>query len=124
MATIKISTKKLDTNKILSEQQEQEQLVKWLEYKHFKFSALPLSTFTKSWAIKIKNKKMGVRAGVPDLMVIVKNQLIFIEMKKTKGGVVSEFQDSWIKELNNCNGVKAFVCNGFEEAKKVINACG
>jgi hypothetical protein len=105
---------------MLTEQQEQELLVEWLETRGYKFSALPLSTYTKSWAIKMRNKKMGVRAGVPDLMVIVKNQLIFIEMKREKRSVTSDFQKDWIEALNKCNGVGAFVCKGFDEARALI----
>jgi len=79
-------------NSMQEEQIEQEALVKYLELKHIKFSALPLSTFTKSWGVKIRNKMMGVRPGVPDMMLIIKNKLLFIEMKRKKGGVVSQAQ--------------------------------
>jgi hypothetical protein len=105
----------------MTEEQEQILLVKYLQKKGVRFSALPLSTFTKSWAVKMKNKRMGVNAGVPDLMVIIKNKLIFIEMKRQKGGQVSEYQKKWIEDLNNCEGVSAFVCNGYDEAKAVID---
>lgn len=105
---------------LLSEDDEQKLLVQYLELKGYKFSALPLSTFTKSWAVKMKNKAMGVRAGVPDLMVIVKNKLIFIEMKKVKVGRLSPLQKEWIEALNECDRVKAFTCWGFDEAKKLI----
>ena len=105
---------------MLTEDEEQKLFVEWLEYQNIKFSALPMSTFTKSWAVKNRNKAMGVRAGVPDLMLIIKNILIFIEMKRTKGGQVSEYQKEWIDRLNKCDGVSAYVCYGFDEAKKVV----
>lgn len=106
----------------LSEYEEQKLLVQYLELKCYKFSALPLDTFTKSWSVKMKNKAIGVRAGVPDLMIIIKSQLIFIEMKRTNGGVVSEFQKDWIDKLNKCDGISAYVCKGYEEAKKIIES--
>ena len=103
------------------EEQEQQLLVEYLELKKIKFSALPLSTYTKSWKVKNRNKRIGVRAGIPDMLCIVNNRLIFIEMKKEKGGVLSDYQKSWIDELNKCEGVMAVVCKGFNEAKKVID---
>lgn len=105
----------------LTEEQEQEIFVEYLEKNKLKFSALPLSTFTKSWAVKNRNKKMGVRAGVPDMMIIVKNKLVFIEMKRKKTGKISDYQKSWLEELNKCEGVQAFVCYGYEESKKIID---
>lgn len=104
----------------MTEEQEQIKFINWLEANNYKFSALPLSTFTRSWGVKMKNKRLGVRAGVPDLMVIVKNNLIFIEMKREKRGVVSKFQKEWIQALNKCIGVQAFVCAGFEQAKRIV----
>jgi hypothetical protein len=105
------------------EDDEQKLLVEWLEKtrKDIKFSALPLSTFTKSWSVKNRNKALGVRAGVPDMMLIIKKQLIFIEMKRKKVGVVRPNQQEWIDALNAC-GVKTFVCYGFDEAQKVIES--
>jgi len=105
---------------MLTEEQEQVILVNWLESNGYKFSALPLSTYTKNWGVKMKNKRMGVRAGVPDLMIIVNNRLVFIEMKRIKNSITSKFQKEWIESLNNCNGVGAFVCYGAEEAKVKI----
>ncbi len=112
--------KTLRQNQCLSEYEEQKLLVKYLELKGYKFSALPLDTFTKLWSVKMKNKAIGVRAGVPDLMIIVKSKLIFIELKRTKGGVVSEFQKDWLEKLNKCVGISAYVCRGYEEAKNII----
>jgi len=105
---------------MLLENEEQKLLVKYLELKGYKFSALPLDTFTKSWSVKMRNKSIGVRAGVPDLMVIKENRLIFIEMKRSNGGVLSDYQKEWIKELNKCNKVEAYVCKGYEEAIEII----
>jgi len=116
MPTFKIDPRKL------TEEQEQEKFVIWLQEMKYKFSALPLSTYTKSWAVKMRNKRQGVRPGVPDLMIIVENFLVFIEMKRGDGGVISNFQKDWIEKLNSCTGVKAFVCAGAEEAKRKIRS--
>ena len=91
---------------IPTEQEEQELLVEWLEYKKIKFSALPLNTYTEHWSVKNRNKRIGVRSGVPDIMIILPtNKLVFIEMKRTSKSVLSENQKEWIKALNNCCGV-------------------
>jgi hypothetical protein len=103
-----------------TEEDEQSAFVEWLETCGYKFSALPLSTYTKSWKIKTRNKRVGVRAGVPDMIVIVKNRLVFIEMKRIKKGVISDAQKEWIEELKKCVGVLVYVCYGFENAKEVI----
>lgn len=105
----------------MTEQQEQELLVQYLELKGIKFSALPLDTFSQHWSVKNRNKRIGVRPGVPDLLCIVKDRLLFIEMKKEKGGRLTENQKNWIETLNKCRGVRAYVARGFEEAKKLID---
>jgi hypothetical protein len=104
----------------LTEYQEQCLLVEWLELMHFKFSKLAQDTFTRNWGTKIKNQKSGVRLGVPDMMIILPGRLVFIEMKRCKGGTISEAQRDWITELNKLPSVTAAVCHGFEEAKTTI----
>lgn len=102
--------------------EEQCAVVKYLELKKIKFTALPLSTYTKSWGVKMKNKASGVRPGIPDLFMIINGQGVFIEMKKKKGGVVSPEQKDWIERINQCDCLSAHVCKGFEEAVVVINS--
>jgi hypothetical protein len=38
-----------------------------------------------------------------DLLVIIDKMLIFIEMKRTKGGVVSKEQKEWIERLDRAD---------------------
>lgn len=106
----------------LTEYQEQCLLVQYLEIKGLMFSKLAQETFTKSWGIKMKNKMSGVRPGVPDMLVILPNhKLLFIEMKRAKGGRTSPEQVKWIKALNDCKEVTAVEAHGFEEAKKIVD---
>jgi len=79
------------------------------------YTHIPMETFTKSWAVKAKNKRMGVRPGFPDYVIVTNKATIFIEMKSMTG-TFTEDQTVWLGELNN-----AFVCQGFEEAKLVID---
>lgn len=58
-------------------------------------------------------KAEGLSAGVPDLYIPAWN--VWIEMKKKKGGRVSDAQKDWITYLESI-GHTVFVCRGYEEA--------
>lgn len=79
------------------------------------FTHIPNETFTKSWSVKAKNMRMGVRRGFPDYVIITQKGMLFIEMKARKGKL-SEDQTEWLEYLPN-----AYVCYGFDEAKEVID---
>jgi len=68
-----------------------------------------------------KRKAEGWRPGVPDYIVVTPKHVLFIEMKRKQGGKVSEHQESWLKALQCTGKVKAGVCYGFNEAKKMID---
>jgi hypothetical protein len=103
-----------------TEYEEQCVFVEWLETKGLKFSSIPNSTFTKSWNQKRKNTETGLRAGLPDLLVITPRGLAFVEMKRKRGGVLSPLQKEWIVALNACKCVEARVCKGSDEAISFI----
>lgn len=89
------------------------------------FSHIPQETYTKSWATKRKNTKMGVRSGVPDMLILFEDKVLFLELKKAVGGVVSDAQDMWIKSLNDVSDdgvVIAKIASGWWSAKKVIDS--
>ena len=67
-------------------------------------------------------EKQGMRRGVPDICLPVPKGsygALYIELKRKKGGRVSEEQRVWIDALNRA-GNKALVCRGFDEARKAI----
>mgnify|MGYP003571286227 CR=1 FL=1 len=67
-------------------------------------------------------KATGTKAGVPDVCLAVARGGYFglyIEMKRIKGGKVSDSQNEWIERLKN-QGYKAVVCKGFEAARVEI----
>ena len=119
--------KKKPTIACPTEYEEQVAFVEWLELKGLKFSAIPNSTFTKSWNQKRKNTATGLRAGLPDMLIIVPpgrsspGGLAFVEMKRKQGGVLSPYQKEWIEALNACKFVEARVCYGHEEAISFIS---
>jgi hypothetical protein len=109
----------------LSEHEEQCLLVKWLELNKYKFTAIP-NAWVGSIGQVMKMKREGLRGGIPDMLVIVKNKLVWIELKSEKlkpkrggKGGVSDEQKEWHKCLRDC-GNQVFVCYGFDEAREII----
>jgi hypothetical protein len=107
-------------NETPKESEEQAVFVDWLEYQGLKFTAIPNSTYTTSQTQKIKNYRQGLRPGLPDLLVIVKDSIVFVEMKRKKQSKVSDTQQFWIDALNKCDNVAAHVCYGADEAIETI----
>ena len=86
------------------------------------FSHIPASTYTKYWTVKKKNTAMGVRPGVPDMLIVFPNQVLFLELKREKGGVVSAYQQQWLDALSATGKVVAKVAHGWAEAHKIIDS--
>jgi hypothetical protein len=63
-------------------------------------------------------KATGVVAGVPDLFV--PRYATFIEMKRTKGGVLSDAQKDIIAQIE-AMGYQVLVCYGAEDAKQKLS---
>ncbi len=102
-----------------SEEYECIKFSEWLTSHNLPHTHIPNGMFTRSWSIKNRNKNMGVSAGFPDYCVVLSTGPIFIEMKKQKGGKVSDEQKYWLSLLTGA-GVAARVCKGFEEAKSFV----
>ena len=116
MAEVTVNTTPLEDD-------EQITFVQYLEMRGLKFSAMPLSTFTKSWAVKNRNRQMGVRPGVPDILVALPSiGLLWVELKRVKGGVLSQAQVEWLEVLNQCPGTEAVVAHGAEEAIAAVES--
>jgi len=103
---------------IPTEHQEQVVFVQWMRLKHpaHRIFAIPSGGF-RHITTAVKLKKEGVSAGVPDMQIISLG--LFIELKRKKGGVVSKEQRDWIEYIRGC-GYIAEVCNGFDEAKQLV----
>jgi len=68
-------------------------------------------------------KAMGLRRGVPDLLIFEprgRYHGLAIEMKRESGGVLSAEQKWWIDELNK-RGYKAVICRGYADAISQID---
>lgn len=116
-----------------SEQRECELLAQYLTINGVMFSKISQETpagkyvngvWSPNWSTLRRNKRAGVNKGVPDYIIPLKKndkyRLLFVEMKKPKGGIESVEQKKWREILNNCESVEAVVCNGFEEAVRII----
>lgn len=112
------------------EHKEQCALMKWWHLSHNRFGTDEILLFAipnggrRDVATASNLKAEGVRAGVPDLFLAVPafgHHGLFIEMKREKGGIVSDFQKEYIALLNE-RGYKAIVCHGWIEAKNSIES--
>jgi len=112
------------------EDTEQANFVDWCERNSLRLTAVPNNTYTKSWNQKRKNHQLGLRAGFPDLIVLIppsrsldgEGYLLPIEMKRLSGGVTSQVQKDWHNALNDLGtlNVSAYICKGAEAAKTVV----
>ena len=103
------------------EKDEQKRLCKWLKENKIGHFATGLGV---KLGLDVKYvaslKSQGHYSGIPDLVVLLGNgKICFVELKRQKGGVVSEEQKKWIDYLNK-NGYPAKVCNGCDEAIEFI----
>ena len=72
-----------------------------------------------------KLKATGTQAGFPDLILIIKNKsqtsdVLFIEMKRQKGGIISQEQRKWLHSLDKA-GYSVGVAKGCESAIRILN---
>ena len=101
-----------------SEHLEQVRLVSWFRrsYPGVRVFAIPNGGHrgaSQGAALKAE----GVSAGVPDLFV--PEWLLWVEMKRESGGVVSPVQRDWIAYLESI-GHTVIIGRGFEDAKRQI----
>lgn len=116
-----------DKTPTVSESVEQATLFSWAAMKHGKWPELELLFHIPNGGSRGKVeaarfKAEGVKAGVPDLFLPVARgpyHGLFIEMKRQKGGRVSEAQKAWIAALI-AQGYRAEVCHGWREAAALI----
>ena len=70
----------------------------------------------------------GLKSGVPDVLIFDKNSRpgsvgLAIELKRVKGGRVSEDQKRWLEELEK-RGWVCKVCKGFDEVHQILKELG
>ena len=113
--------------KSATEAEEQKALFRWAQYSRAKYPALDLMYHIANGGsrnpVEARHlKEQGVKAGVPDICLPVPSKhytALYIELKRTNGGRVSEAQKGWLAALNRV-GCRAVVCRGWEEAREEI----
>ena len=106
-----------------SEDDEQAAVMEWAVLMEKQFPELALLFHIANGgyrhpATASRMKKLGVKAGVPDLFLPVprgQSHGLWVEMKRVRGGRVSEDQKAWIEALTK-QGYRAEVAHGAEEA--------
>ena len=105
----------------LSEHEEQVKFVRWLRDNKITVFSVP-NGFISGGDAKYINymKAEGMLSGAPDLVVLVGNGLtVFVEMKKEKGGVLSDAQKKMQEYLLN-NGYCYCLAKGADMAIQFI----
>jgi hypothetical protein len=112
---------------IPTEHDEQKALFTWAFNQRRKYPELSLMFAIpngghrhKATAAKLHAE--GVKSGVPDICLPVARKDhhgLFIEMKRTKGGVVAPIQKAWLGQLQK-QGYSVAVCKGWVQAKDVL----
>ena len=121
------SAKAKQAQAVPSEGQEQATLFSWAAMKSWKYPELKLLFHVPNGGSRGKVeaarfKAEGVKAGVPDLFLPVARGIwhgLFIELKRQKGGRVSEAQQKWLYALTR-QGFYATVACGWQEAAALI----
>lgn len=116
-----------NSNVIGTEACEQEALFAWTEYQKSKYPELELMYHIPNGGSRNKIeaarlKAQGVKPGVPDVCLPVprgKYHGLYIELKRTQGGRVSNEQFEWLDKLF-VYGYAVAVCRGWEAARDVI----
>ena len=116
-------TQKATSAKVPTEHLEQAQFVAWFRqaYPDFLIFAIPNGEY-RAMTVAKRLKAEGVVPGVPDLCVLMPaGKVLFIEMKRQKGGVLSANQKEVIAKIE-CLGFDVIVCKGALDAKNQIEA--
>lgn len=119
--------KNLGNEPIPTEEQEHMTLVEWLELNKINFFHVPNEGRHKV-QYRVKQKRMGVKAGVPDLILVDpppdKSHVgTAIELKRQKGGRVTPDQAKWLDILRE-RGWAVAVCRGAGEAIDFLKSLG
>ena len=102
-----------------TEAREQKAFVRWftLQYADDILFSIP-NHLIRSPAQAMNEFALGLRKGMPDLGILRPcgpYHGLFVEMKRSTGGIVSEAQETMIAKLNY-RGYKAIVAEGADEA--------
>lgn len=112
---------------IPTESAEQIALFQWAQAAAGAFPALRLmfaipNGGNRNIVTATRLKAEGVKSGVPDIFLAAPSgeyHGLFLELKRLKGGEVSEAQEAWLKGLSE-KGYGACIAKGWKEAADII----
>lgn len=101
------------------ESEIQQSVVQWfrIKYPNYIIAAVPNGGFRNAREAAIMQRE-GVLAGFADLIIIAKQNILFLELK-TPIGVLSKKQKEFQEKVNNL-GFQYVVCRSFDQAVMVI----
>ena len=107
-----------------TEYAEQKLVCQWLKAKRVAYCHVPNGVYHGDPIRGAIQKRVGVKAGVPDLLIfsppeygwkIREPRGVAVEMKRRTGGTVSDNQGEWLERLKSC-GWAVTVAHGADEA--------
>lgn len=112
-----------------TESVEQQCLFRWAFYERGKWPELDLmyhipNEGKRSRATGGRMRAEGLKSGVPDVCLPVPRggfHGLYIELKRRKGGRITEEQTEWINALAH-QGYYTAICKGWEAAAEVIES--
>jgi len=97
------------------EDTEQKALCNYLRTKKLLFFSIPNGgTRNKKEAQTLK--QTGLLKGASDLVILTDNKIIFLELKRRKGGYISREQKTFLEKVNKFDYAVGIVCYGYEDA--------
>jgi hypothetical protein len=96
--------------------------VVWMQKLNIPHYAVPNGA-KRTLAAAVRLKSTGLVAGIPDLVIPVARRgfhHLYIEMKREKGGHVSDQQKYWLAALTQL-GHYAVIARGFEDFKRIVS---
>lgn len=116
-----IGRKLVTTNDVTSHQTEDQVVAscaKWLKSQGW----IPRTLFTGGIPIGQGRYATNPCKGIPDCIAfnIIQNKTIWIEYKKSKGGIISPEQAEWHFHLKRC-GQTVFIVTSLESLKEQLN---
>lgn len=112
---------------IPTEAQESRLFMRAMKIRGYKFTHIKNETGRSHGGRRVRNYRAmwdavdGVSKGFPDFLVVAKNKVIVVEMKRIKGSSTSPEQKSWLEALNAA-GIPSAVCKGAAEAIAFVEA--
>lgn len=124
---VSMTEKNKTSKQRVTEAEEQKALMQWAKWQEGRYPELKMLMHIPNEGKRSKRygaelKRMGLKAGFPDLGLLVPNKKyagLFIELKADKTKSMTKEQKEWLEKLNSY-GYKAVRCNGSEEAIQII----